>query len=362
MKHFSQSELDMMTRYRTAFLGTDIAPTEEILDRVYYKEKQTLYKLLNNQYKISVPFEYHKNKNIIHDEVRKKLLNTPNDFITQYRAWTYHYSHSMYEDTNKSTAVYIGLQDKINTNSLSTNKVDYVKYVTEIKCPDGTSFKVANGMKLMHYFSKIVNNFPESFSKVYFERFRIAHSMICNDKALRGTLTLSIHPLDFWTMSDNASNWSSCMSWSVMGEYRAGTIEMMNSPYVLMAYIESDEPFKITRQDEWNNKIWRELYIIDKNIITNVKSYPYYNSDITNYVLTWIRELAEKNLNWHYTDELETHYNDEIYLDTKNGEIKVDFKTQFMYNDMVDYEHTMFLALEPDDIEPCYDYVINYSG
>ena len=42
-------------------------------------------------------------------------------------------------------------------------------------------------------------------------------------------------------MSDNNSGWESCMSWRNNGCYRRGTVEMMNSPYVIVAYLMLEE-------------------------------------------------------------------------------------------------------------------------
>lgn len=87
-----------------------------------------------------------------------------------------------------------------------------------------------------------------------FEEFRICQSMCTNTTALEGKLCLSIHPLDYMTMSDNACDWSSCMSWQEDGCYRMGTVEMMNSPCVIVAYLESSHPMYFSREATWNSK------------------------------------------------------------------------------------------------------------
>ena len=42
-------------------------------------------------------------------------------------------------------------------------------------------------------------------------------------------------------MSDNDYGWDSCMGWMNEGEYRLGTVEMMNSPCIVVAYIDGEE-------------------------------------------------------------------------------------------------------------------------
>ena len=91
-----------------------------------------------------------------------------------------------------------------------------------------------------------------------FEQMRIKHSQILNKKRLKGTLCLSIHPLDYITISDNNCDWDSCMTWTgddCPGEYRLGTLEMMNSPSVVVAYLDSKEPYHpLDDGRAWSNK------------------------------------------------------------------------------------------------------------
>ena len=61
--------------------------------------------------------------------------------------------------------------------------------------------------KMIHKVAEILGLSEE------YEAFRLAHSRILNTKTLKGTLCLSIHPMDYMTMSDNTYDWSSCMSW-----------------------------------------------------------------------------------------------------------------------------------------------------
>ena len=58
------------------------------------------------------------------------------------------------------------------------------------------------------------------------------------------------------------------MSWFEKGEYRQGTVEMMNSECVVVAYLESTTNMTI-RDGEWNSKRWRELFVVDENVLAN---------------------------------------------------------------------------------------------
>ena len=83
------------------------------------------------------------------------------------------------------------------------------------------------------------------------------------------------------------------MSWYENGCYRMGTVEMMNSPMVIVAYLTAKDEMSVPGGFKWNSKKWRELYIVNKDIITNVKAYPYKNENLTKSVIAWLKELAE---------------------------------------------------------------------
>ena len=197
--------------------------------------------------------------------------------------------------------------------------------------------KVFRGMKPM----KILHRFVQEFNgpEDLFDAFRIWHSRQLNQKTIDGELCLSIHPLDYMTMSDNANDWTSCMRWEdnstdSPGDYRAGTVSDMNSPYLIVGYLhnpkhkyENDYP-----NFSWNSKQWRELFLVQEGIINEIKGYPFQDQYLTNACLMWIKELAEKNLGWTYENE-EVNINDEIKTD--KGSIMFTFQPGLhMYNDM----------------------------
>ena len=174
--------------------------------------------------------------------------------------------------------------------------------------------KIQKGMKPM----KALVKFAELMGKQELcERMRIKHSQIHNQKTLKGELCLSIHPLDYMTMSDNASNWTSCMGWAHSGCYRAGTVEMMNSPTVIVAYLKSPEgmthlPERKDDKFSWNNKKWRTLVVVDpENLITTVKDYPYASETLDEMVVNWLRELVAENGYPEYKEIAGGYYEDD---------------------------------------------------
>lgn len=160
---------------------------------------------------------------------------------------------------------------------------------------NGKKYSFPAGTKYMKFLGKLADIFDADYPtynlKSQFEKFRLEHSMILNNAKQRGKLCLSIHPLDYMTMSDNESNWESCMSWMNNGCYRQGTVEMMNSSTVVIAYLAGSTPMHFGNY-EWDNKKWRQLFVINEHIITPVKPYPYIDEELTKQCLEWLNELS----------------------------------------------------------------------
>lgn len=188
----------------------------------------------------------------------------------------------------------------------------------------GKEIKIQKGCKPVRTIGKIA----KEFNIKGFEEFRKIHSIVLTKKNLTGKLCLSIHPFDYMTMSDNNSNWSSCMNWMEEGCYRQGTVEMMNSKMVIVAYLKANNDFVTTKDYTWNNKKWRELFIINKDIITNIKGYPYASDALTLATLNWLKELAAAADFGNFSDTAVYWDND-----TNPKNITVNTVTNYMYND-----------------------------
>lgn len=259
-----------------------------------------------------------------------------------------------------------------NFNDVNNNKpeiwahlhqVAYYYTLAKNECPLSFNFnipgtdktiKVQEGMKPMKVLAKIAEAIDE---KELFEKLRIKHSQFHNQKKVAGTLCLSIHPLDYMTMSDNASNWTSCMGWSHTGCYRAGTIEMMNSRTVIVAYLKSKEDMTHlpdrAAEFVWNNKKWRTLIVVDPdNVITTVKSYPYVNENLDKAVMDWVCELVAAHGYPRYSNLEGKYY--------ECGDSVFDylgFKSGIMYNDFGRTKHYMVFEEYPKSYKN-----IHYSG
>ena len=264
----------------------------------------------------------------------------------------------------------------ISNTTLANNAVEE-DFAIPLPKEDGTVrlYKVQEKSKPMRVLGKIRKAYGFGTEEGY-RAFSVWHSQMLNDKCVRGTFCLSIHPLDYITMSENANNWSSCMSWEENGCYRSGTVEMMNSPMVIVAYLKSNEcnltmPCgynSSTRHFEtldWNSKKWRTLIVVNDTGIYSVKSYPYYHKEMTQYAMKWIASLRDED----YEAPIKFRpYNDTI-VKYKDMAIRIEVNphTYRMYNDFGSTSH--YMMLKTDILEEMYqrdyddkDIEFTYSG
>ena len=210
------------------------------------------------------------------------------------------------------------------------------------------SFSVQNGAKTMRTIQKCVKALKYPNIEL-FNKWRNSINTINSNNLTSFDMVISIHPIDFITMSDNTCNWTSCMSWE-KGCYSAGTIEMMNSNVAAVAYIESEKPYTIILDSEHQitipNKSWRSLLFCNKNIILAGKSYPYAQENISKEVIKFMREIVKKTVHWDYKFKEQKyqdikHYYRNGFLKyscnpTYNNHKKIIIYTNGMYNDFIE--------------------------
>ena len=360
---------DYIEVYATSGHKTLNAPLEYIM-RHWNAEKEKLYHLLGDNLIISKDISFVEGEGEIQNKINDECFNY--DSEDQLRQQSYAFTKEWYEkflydiksryknkfskdDFEKLYDARFKLSDLLSLDVLTTNIYDDETFVIPNPQDITKPIKVMKGAKA----SKMIGKIAKAYSIPHFEEFRLKHSQALNQKTLHGKLCLSIHPLDYMTMSDNDSGWSSCMSWKNNGCYRQGTVEMMNSPMVIVAYLAAKEPMKLIEDKDylWSNKKWRELFIVNENIISEVKAYPYDNHNITDECLNWLRELANKYYGYEkYTDKIYTFDLGESNYSYKD--VKVDPHTEIMYNDFSSNHHIIYSK----DIEEKSVYSFSYSG
>ena len=170
------------------------------------------------------------------------------------------------------------------------------------------------------------------------EKFITTLSMLNQNNKMNGTLCVSIHPMDYYTMSDNSYDWCSCMSWSNDGEFKCGTLEMCNSKNIIVAYLKGSEKF-----EGWNSKRWRELFYVDEDIILGIKGYPYNSKELEAEVITMLRELAETNKHWEYINDTPEYTRRGISFSLEDKNYSWDIVFNKMYNDCYS-EHPVLIG------------------
>lgn len=219
--------------------------------------------------------------------------------------------------------------------------------------------KIPYGCKPIRMIGKLLEklNAPQDIMN-YYEEFRIAHSMCLNQKHLEGDLCLSIHPLDFMTMSENDSGWSSCMNWDD-GEYHLGTVECMNSPNVVVAYLDNVAVPMNMFDTTWTNKMWRQLLCFTPEILLGNKQYPYNSEELQKEAMNWLCCLLESHSEkFRYSHEV-YDINNQCTNTLPCGKIYFNLSFDIMYNDIYD---TRAAFLNLDLLKNRTTYFYDFSG
>ena len=202
---------------------------------------------------------------------------------------------------------------------------------------DKKPIRFQKGVKPMRALGKLVEALDNDIVSRQFENFRIIVSDILASRRRKGVFCLSIHPLDYITMSDNVHNWSSCTSWLERGRYKAGTIEMMTSNNMVVAYVKSSSRnLELGTEFKWNSKKWRQLVFVhpNKNLFVNSCPYP---ACIEEYGKICEQTLASLL-------GLGSDYMVEPYDEQENLEIE----TYYMYNDYVENQIDSYIVYNCD--------------
>lgn len=342
IEKISAKEMKMIEWYIDQYANSARTVSGNYILRLWDSAKaEYLNKMFGEQLILDKEIEYNMDIDELYEEMDKKLSacgsNVPDVVRNFIKAW-YDifdpYDYRVSEEIHKMKRIVSKLLD---FDVLVENK--WVYDTCEIKFPE-----MSKVIKIQHnsHPMKAISKFAEIYGIKGFEEFRIRHSQILNQRKLKGMLHLSIHPLDYMTMSDNNCGWSSCMSWEDGGCYRQGTVEMMNSPCVVVAYLDSATKMRIAGED-WSNKKWRQLFIVTPEAILNVKGYPYRNDALTIEVLKWLKELAEKaNIGTYCDNIIEYDHGCEFKTDLYDYNVEVWTRTRYMYNDFSDNQFGFF--------------------
>ena len=364
----TDKDIKTIQYYLEIYGATRSAPLSQVLN-VWNTNKSTLFKAFGKKLRIekqiSIPkdiavmkrqlssvydeysFKYEYEVKMAQNNKKHLSTTTHNEFITDV---LYYWANQNYNINE----LYI-LSRLFSKENVSFGYIDTISDPGEFKF---SNFKatVKNGMKTIRTIQKLlkITHYP---NMELFEEWRNAVNCISIGNEIQAKLVLSIHPLDFMSMSDNNCNWSSCMSWSHNGSYRGGTLEMMNSNLAIVAYLEGPQTFKLNISEDESyvipNKSWRSLH----------------NDKITFKVLDTLKDLVKENLNWNYQFGIQ-EYQDMKHLDG-NFYVRDFFNTQYdkkknhhcifvytncMYNDIIESHNPYYYCYRnyvPTSIKLC---------
>jgi hypothetical protein len=342
-KVFSTDEVALMSEFVRAYAAESHSPQTparsitEVLDTEWAVEKYPFYKAFGEKLILSKHITYSTEKSELREKFYNEMCSWRETPMSEFYRTVIEIANSAPSErfTDDDGWRYANVFDAIKRNLFDLDYiVDNVYNGPEltIPTPEGSTIKVQQGSKTI----KMIGKIAKAFDIEGFENFRLEHSRILNTSRLEGDLCVSIHPLDYMTMSENDNNWQSCMNWANRGCYRRGTVEMMNSPMVVVAYLTSSTPMQRFGK-EWNNKKWRQLFVIVDEAIVGVKSYPYNSDTLMKISIEWLAEImnaADPACNYDMSNYQTYNYEDgSFYGETEDKTLPLEFNTNAMYND-----------------------------
>ena len=347
-------EYEMMDYYRRNYVNStaEYAPIKHILKPWNFAKSTYLAQLMGNELILEKEIMYKTPIAELTDRFHDLKWNNDSvfaKFVTELDRFIWDNRESLGDE-------YWKINRLTDSEVLAANSYSDDTFV--VYSAVGRVIKVQTGSKPIKMLQKIIKSYPDN-NVTSLQDFINLHSCVMNDATLKGTLCLSIHPLDYMTMSDNQHGWTSCMSWAEEGCYRLGTVEMMNSESVVVAYLKSNDGkvYEIGN-NTWNSKKWRQLIIVDSDFICGIKCYPYRCDELTEIAIKWLMELASKNMGWNYTNHIFKSHEPEAEYKEETS-VQFNFATNNMYNDFGTTTH-LFVLAENFDYVGVYNYV--YSG
>lgn len=132
---------------------------------------------------------------------------------------------------------------------------------------------IPKGMKLLRSFKFFIHD-----EQLLFQVQQLASAIIAEDK-VEGYPCISVHPLDYLSISENNYNWRSCHA--LDGDYKAGNLSYMCDKSTIICYIKGEDDNTILPRFPdtvpWNSKKWRMLFFLadEHNALYAGRQYPF---------------------------------------------------------------------------------------
>lgn len=160
---------------------------------------------------------------------------------------------NVYKNLDINPALYQWFIESVTADSFFENRT-----AKEFQCNNGN--KIPSGAKVLKSFKYFIKN------EKLLRELQDECSIIIQENKLKGHICLSVHPLDFLSLSENACNWSTCHS--LQKEFAAGNLSLMVDSSTFIVYLKSGHNQIISNFPEdilWNNKKWRMLGFLSQD-------------------------------------------------------------------------------------------------
>ena len=208
--------------------------------------------------------------------------------------------------------------------------------------------------------TKIIKSFKHFISdKEELEYIQNYASRIIQQDKIEGIFCISVHPLDYLTLSENTHNWSSCHS--LDGDYRAGNLNYMADSATIISYVKSENDICIPSiNTEWNSKKWRTLLFSDEfnSIIFAGRSYPFncnslmeklieeilVDSNVFNkkYFSSWYNSSPITTISLKKLNGEEVKYDSTVSRDSEDTLIPIGYGLKRLSNIVIENKHKCY--------------------
>ena len=192
----------------------------------------------------------------VHFEIDEDTKNDKLGDFTSYLSNVLGWSHPLIEYINT-----------ISADAFYNNTLEFSYTIDERE-----NKTIPKGSKILKSFKHFIDN------EILLHDIQNKASELIQENKVEGYLTFSIHPLDFFSASENSHNWRSCHA--LDGEYRAGNLSYICDHSTVMVYLSNKENCKLPgfpTSVPWNSKKWRMLLHFDDRleVVFAGKQYPF---------------------------------------------------------------------------------------
>lgn len=170
------------------------------------------------------------------------------------------------------------LRDEINVDEFFSNLTEKPHNISRIELMIPNGVKVGKSIK--RFYEKFYGSELDEGHKNTLLKIQMIMSNAQQKSKVKGDLYLSVHPLDFLTISTNNHNWVSCHALNHC--YSAGNFAYMQDSSTCVAYLltpgnEQVQLQKLPKGCLWNDKSWRMLMFLseDKKFAAAGRHYPF---------------------------------------------------------------------------------------